>query len=324
MQVQNNRGKAKSQENYIGKFDQKKLRSYLLVDSFRRLHMEQRANRVLSCGHYLQFAEHVETGDRRLIAADFCRDRLCPMCSWRRSLRVFSDLSKVFAYIYSEEGSDFVPVFMTLTVKNCSPDQLSSTLDLMFKSWNRFGLIYAVKRAFVGWFRCLEVTYNKKDDTFHPHFHVMMLARKDYFSSPDYLSIHKIVKYWRQALNVDYDPICHIRRVRGTYTNPDDVRKAVLETAKYTVKDSDYLYEHNDKLTDKVVEALAVGLNNRRLIAYGGYLLKVSRLLKIKEDSIDLTDDRTTIEHLLSHDDVMYVVVTYRWTVGFGKFRKEV
>lgn len=318
MQVQNSKKLPKSQD--ISAYEQKKLKSYLLASSFRRLgHYEGRANRVLGCGNYLQFAIHKETGDRHLIGADFCRDRLCPMCNWRRSLRVFSDLSEVLSVALADE-SEYVPVFLTLTVKNCAPELLRQHLVAMSAAWNRFTMILPVKRAFCGWFRCMEITYNRKDNTMHPHFHVVMLAKKGYFDSPDYLSIHKIVKYWRQALQVDYDPICHIKRVRNKSTNSESIKDAVLEVAKYAVKDTDYLDEYNDELTDYLVDNLAVGLNGARLVAYGGVLKKLAAQLKVSES----TDDLKKIRDAVQNDHFVYIVSVFRWTVGVGKYCPDV
>lgn len=317
MQVQSTRKPPKSQD--IIPYEQKKKKSYLLASSFRRLgHYDSRANRVLGCGSYLEFAIHKETGDRHLIGADFCRDRLCPMCNWRRSLRVFSDLSEVLSVALSDKF-EYVPVFLTMTVKNCSPEQLRSQLVSMTSAWNRFCKILPVKRAFCGWFRCLEITYNRKSNTMHPHFHVVMLAKKDYFTSPDYLSIHKIVAFWRQALQVDYDPICHIKRVRPKSNKSDGIRDAVLEVAKYAVKDTDYLDEFNDDLTDYLVDNLAVGLNGARLIAYGGVLKKIAAQLKVAES----IDDFGKTRDIIQNEDYVYFVSVFRWSVGIGKYRSE-
>lgn len=319
MQDQNIRKEKRSQD--LSVYTEKKHRSYLLADSFKRIHMEQRANRVLSCGHYLEFATHIETGERTLIGADFCRDRLCPMCSWRRSLRAFSDLSKVVDKVLGSDESGYVPVFLTLTVKNCRPELLRSQIVTMQAAWGRFCAILPVKRAFVGWFRCLEVTYNKKDDTMHPHYHVMMLADRDYFTSPDYLSIHKIVKYWRQALRCDYDPVCHIRRIKPKKNCTNSVRASVLEVAKYSVKDTDYIYPNDQELTDYIVENLAVALHGVKLVAYGGILKQVAKSIKAQDD----VDDFATIGALSDFGNpVLYVVHRYRWNTGVGKYRNEV
>lgn len=317
MQVQNTRDRKKSQD--IESFNSKKLRSYLLADSFRRLgpRYEGRRGRVLSCGRYLEFATHKETGENHLIAADFCRDRLCPMCNWRRSKRVFSDLSKVLSLVTAD--SEYVPVFLTLTVRNSAPELLRQEIVKMSAAWNRFNQIFAVKRAFVGWFRCLEVTYNRKDNTMHPHFHVVMIVRKGYFGSDDYLSIHKIVKYWRQALMVNYDPVCHIRRVRGKKGSPESVRSSVLEVAKYAVKDTDYLIDSDDELTDYLVDNLAVGLNGARLIAYGGLLKKLAAAIKASEDVDDFREMRDAVQN----DHFVYIVTRFRWGVGIGKYVAE-
>lgn len=150
----------------------------------------------------------------------------------------------------------------------------------------------------------------------HPHFHVVMLAHRDYFNSKDYLSIHKIVAYWRQALMANYDPVCHIRRIRGKSDKSPDLRKAVLEVAKYAVKDTDYLIATDDDLTDYLVDNLAVGLNGARLIAYGGLLKKLAAEVKATED----VDDLKNIRELINNNHFVYIVEQLRWTAGIGKY----
>ena len=108
----------------ISIYAEKKRRSLLLADSFDRLHFDGRGKRVRECTPYLKFGVNQETGDRKLLYSSFCRDRLCPMCNWRRSLKVFGDLSKVVQHIFGGGDSHYVPVFMTLTVKNFIPEQL--------------------------------------------------------------------------------------------------------------------------------------------------------------------------------------------------------
>ena len=54
----------------------------------------KRSERMLECGSILRFAV-ARTGDKRLISAQFCRDRMCPACQKRRSLAMFHQVKDV-------------------------------------------------------------------------------------------------------------------------------------------------------------------------------------------------------------------------------------
>lgn len=42
------------------------------------------------------------------------------------------------------------------------------------------------KKAVKVYVRKLEITYNKKRDDYHPHFHVFIAVNKSYFTDKDY------------------------------------------------------------------------------------------------------------------------------------------
>lgn len=67
--------------------------------------LKKRSDHMQRCCNYLVFGDVVNqvTGEvtRKLQAAEFCRDRLCPMCSWRKSLVTFSQLSDIMLRIDS-------------------------------------------------------------------------------------------------------------------------------------------------------------------------------------------------------------------------------
>ena len=71
---------------------------------------------------------------KRLHGANFCRNRLCPMCNWRRSLKMYSQVSQITDKILTTRKSRFI--FVTLTVKNPDAEHLTETLDLMNKGFS--------------------------------------------------------------------------------------------------------------------------------------------------------------------------------------------
>ena len=51
--------------------------------------LNNRAEKVENCATWLTYGKTTKA-EFKLFYANFCRDRLCPMCSWRRSLKIFS------------------------------------------------------------------------------------------------------------------------------------------------------------------------------------------------------------------------------------------
>jgi plasmid rolling circle replication initiator protein Rep len=117
----------------------KKMRSLKVAKSFARQgDNKKRADRVWNCGTYLVFQRNVETGERRLKSANFCRERLCPMCQWHKTAKMFQELSRVIDSV-SFWHNNLIPLFLTLTIKNCKADEseLSMTFNMISGAWKR-------------------------------------------------------------------------------------------------------------------------------------------------------------------------------------------
>ena len=75
-----------------------------LAKSYARLNMAvERIDRVISCGNYLEFRQGIKSDgvlsdSVELHRANFCRDRLCPMCQWRRSRKMYAELMQIGKY----------------------------------------------------------------------------------------------------------------------------------------------------------------------------------------------------------------------------------
>ena len=318
MQVNNNMSAEVLQDEQNGKvrpWRPKKIRSLKVADSFQRLGFEKKAMRVRFCGSALGFLKNLKTGEKKLYSADFCRERLCPMCQWRKSMKVFHQVSKVMDRA-EQENKDIVPLFLTLTLKNCSGHDLSSTLDTVFKGWKNVIDHRKIRKIVKGWFRALEVTYNKDSDTFHPHIHAVLVVDKSYFKGKDYMETTEWVQMWRTALKLDYDPICDIRKIK----NGKGKHKAVAEVAKYTLKDTDFVHDDNE-LTDKLIEILSTSLKGRRLFAFGGLLKQIAKQIGIEELA---EGDLVHIDEEKVREDVATVLEVYRWNFGFANYIKDI
>jgi plasmid rolling circle replication initiator protein Rep len=291
----------------------------------RVVNYEKRAENMKFCGSDLSFA--VVSEKLKLVKANFCRVPLCPMCQWRKSMRMYFEVSKIMQVMEARRTTvHLTPVFLTLTVKNCKPADLGATLDNMFDAWNellRSGemnpKIKGKKTAIMkGWFRALEVTYNSKTDELHPHFHAIGFVERAYFKGKYYKSTEDWVKLWRRFAKLDYDPICDIRRTRTGIGK----RNEVAEVAKYTYKDAEIL---NEKLTDEkredVVKYLSSAFHGRRLYAYGGVMKSIAAELKFGDiDKADLVnvDDEPQI-----NSELAKMIVKYHWNMGISNYSKR-
>ena len=71
----------------IAKMGRKRGSALLLAAAWRRLGDIDRAVRIEQCGTYLEVSV-MQDRSERVSAANFCRERLCPLCTWRRSARI--------------------------------------------------------------------------------------------------------------------------------------------------------------------------------------------------------------------------------------------
>lgn len=295
----------------------KKNRSLKLSASYNRLGVERRALRVKECGTYLEF-KRFHDNSLKLNASNFCMDRLCPLCSWRRSLKIFGQTSKIMDKALEEQKYRFL--FLTLTAKNVSGDELSLELDQMFKSFNLFTKRKQIKDSIIGWFRALEVTHNINKnsmnfDTYHPHFHVILMVKDKYFKKKElYLKQSDFTDIWKSCLNIDYSPIVHVEAFKNSTS------KALAEASKYTVKDNDYLIDNDIELTDSAVSVLSKALRNRRLVAFGGRLKEINKELNL-DDAIDGDLVNTNNDDEI-RDDLDYIIERYKWNVGYFQYVK--
>lgn len=145
------------------------------------LEKDRLAHELRRCGNVLKFGREKATGRLRLLNGYFCQKRLCALCSYRRSLKNFSQISQI---IEQPEFKGMQWVFITLTMPNVKAEELHDAIIRMHSAMNKMTSTKtsAFCRAFRGWFRCTEITYNKESDTYHPHIHILACCDSDYFS----------------------------------------------------------------------------------------------------------------------------------------------
>ena len=269
----------------------RKILSLKLADIFKELQYKKTfVERVVSCGDTLRFIQN-QDGNLKLYQAYFCKNKLCPMCNWRRSMKYSYQTSRIVDEAIKQEPKGRF-LFLTLTVKNVEGKALNSTISQLTKSFDRLFRRAKVKKNLLGYLRSVEVTHNENDNTYHPHIHVLMMVRPSYFQSKkDYITQKEWSDMWSQSLKVDYVPMIDIRTVKETGKG---LRGAVLETAKYPTKPIKLDVENK-----QVVDDLYNGLYRKRQLGYGGLFKTIKKQLALDDaengDLVHTSDDKENI-----------------------------
>jgi plasmid rolling circle replication initiator protein Rep len=276
-------------------WDEHKLQSKNVSAIYDWHGFDRYAERIKDCGKILTFDLKEDDEGKthlKLSHALFCRVRWCPICQWRHSLSWRARFLKAIPKILSDYPKARF-LFLTLTVKNCPPDELRATLLWMNKGWER--LIQRKAFPALGFIKAVEVTRGK-DGSAHPHFHCLLMVRGSYFSK-GYVSQAKWVELWKECLRVDYDPVIDVRAVKvpkdkETGNLAKDMIAAICEVAKYSVKESDLIADDNWLIT------LTEQMHKMRAISLGGIVKEYlsesdpEDLIHIDEepDEVELTD----------------------------------
>ena len=223
-----------------------------------------------------------DDGRRKLARANFCRFRTCPMCCWRKSMKLYSQVSQITDTIMErEDGARFI--FLTLTVRNVEGAELRQKIERINKGWKyltsksqTFAPAKKLKANLLGYLKALEITYNRKQDTYHPHIHAILEVSPEYFASKNYIGRRAWAKLWAQAIKADYVPSVDVRAI-------DTTSKAVAEVAKYPVKMNSVLNIKNKAKAEEVLATIHNATHNRRLLTFGGDMAKVKRQLVLDD-----------------------------------------
>ena len=228
------------------------------------------ASHLNECASYVGFTNI--DGVASIVKANFCRERVCMVCAWRRQARFLAQLHPLLA---SATNLGYQYIFVTLTLKNCCFDELRSSLDVILSAYDKLLKRRKVSRAWRGIVRSLELTYNATENSFHPHLHLLVAVEKDYVTNSDlYISQYELRKMWADLAGVSYEPWCYIERI-------EDENKGAVETLKYSLKPSQAF---------EALEAFYKLLRRRRLVSFSGVFAQLRNALKMNDFENVLVD----------------------------------
>lgn len=276
-----------AQEDALVKWTERKKTNLKIANKMFDAGFEERAKRMMFCGTRLVKSVCPDCGKSEISSANLCRDRLCPTCAWRLSLRRFADMCATMQYL--NDFSSYDAGFLTLTVKNCKPEELRYTLQKLAEDWNRMMVQRGMKKIVWGWARSLEITYNPRTNTFHPHYHVIMITDTRGDTEGEIRRYFR--EAWANACRLSYEPITDYRYIRskaegGTNIDNQEFANAILETYKYSVKSDDM-----KQMPLEVFRQFVAAISGIRFCSFGGAIKKARKELGYKDTDEEIDED---------------------------------
>ena len=186
---------------------------------------------IINCNHFMMLHADVTLEKRKLVLANSCNNRFCPICAWRKaakySLKHLIMLKKLI------EDKKYAFIFVTLTSPNVTAERLEEEIRDYAKAFKRFSETKAFDNMNVGYIRKLELTYNKDRNDYNPHYHLLICVKKSYFKSRDYIKQDDWLTMWQLAKRDNNITNVDVRKVKSD--------NAYLEISKYVAKDFEYL-----------------------------------------------------------------------------------
>ena len=258
--------------------------------------------KVNDCAMLLKFITNESRSVFSLVGGSFCNDRMCPVCSWRKARKTAVVLLELMEYARVKMNKEFI--FLTLTAPNVHAEELSSEIDSYNQSFKRLSENKAFKKISLGYIRKLEITYNSKENTYHPHFHIIIAVNKSYFKKSDYLSRADWLAMWQKAKR---DP--NITQV--------DVRKIQMKSIKEVFEIATYATKQKQLYSDlEIFKVFRNAFKNRRILVYNGLFRD---LKKLRDDGLLVVDDLENLNGLKeSADREIY----YKWCADMKQYNE--
>lgn len=275
------------------------------------------------CGSQLTFASD-RSGNKRLVSAWFCKDRMCPACQKRRSLIVFHQVKDVCLSLQSEYKSTQY-LLLTLTIPNVPIEELKAAMSTMNKAWTKMTKRAEFKKAVWGWFKALEVTCSSRDkntSSYHPHFHILLAVPGEYFKGKNYIKQVRWLELWQESMKMPEITQVDVRKVKPNPKREGSttIDSAAAEVGKYATKPSNYIMKVKDDYiaNSPVIDDLAIALKGARLTAFGGRMKEHYMKLGLE----DVENDNVDMVHVTGDNDLIDAVMVqvYTWNVGHKRY----
>ena len=262
----------------------------------------------------MTFLTNEDRSAKRSYQASDCKNRFCPVCSWKKSRKDAIKIAIMLKAIEEEENKVFL--FLTLTAPNCTADNLSSEIDRFNKAYHKMFKRRNVQGAVKGYIRKLEVTTDQEEyitndlfrrkreyfekrnlnigdknpqyNTYNPHFHAILIVNKTYFKN-NYIKHDTWLQMWRDCMDDE-----SITQVRIEKLTDRGTTNGVLEVAKYAAKSDELL------VSKSVFDVFYKSLKGRQILTFQGMAKEYAKKYENRELDKYKEQDENVYTHLLT------------------------
>src|SRR5699024_11795407 len=81
-------------------------------------------------------------------------------------------------------------------------------------------------------------------------------------NTENYVNQKQWIQFWKRAMKLDYDPNVKVQMIRPKNKHKSDIKSAIDETAKYPVKDTDFMTDDEERNLQRLAD-LEEGLDRK-------------------------------------------------------------
>lgn len=215
------------------------------------------------------------------LTANYCNARHCNICNRIRTAKSINHYQKEF-----EKLEDLQ--FTTLTIPNCTKEQLKSTIELMIKSFSNITRVIREKRKinFNG-IRKIEITYNSQKDTYHPHIHTL------HSGSCGTMFIDEWLKRFPEA---------NIKAQDTRQADKDSIKELFKYTTKVLVKDS--IDKNTIQIFLPAIDTILLAMRSKRSFQSFGKIKMISEdVEELQSEEYNSLEDEYRTYYLWNDDN---------------------
>lgn len=172
--------------------------------------LQEQYERSYTCGEYLYHKQNTKTGEQKVFTG-YCKKRWCTVCASHKTAEMMNG--------YLEPLKELPDLhFVTLTVVSVIGDELKDRMKSMQTTFVQIKDSMRKKGLKLSGVRKLESNHNPSEDTYNPHYHLILSGRIEALT---------LIDEW-----LTRNPDCSIKAQKVQKADDDSFK----ELFKYTVK----------------------------------------------------------------------------------------
>lgn len=283
------KSKSRQVEEILQKLEKKQLTKEKLEQLGLKHFSEKTLQRIHDCGNFIQSVLTADESTGKVVKANRCMNRFCPICLATRSRKQGFALGVILETL--RENYDYKFLFLTLTVPNVPGHELIKELQKQYESLKRFIQRKQFKNISKGYVRKTEITYNLNRNDFHPHIHMLIAVDENYFTRENYVKQETWLEIWKKCKKDDSITQVHIKKAD---------EESFRELAKYEAKDLEYL-----NYGEEVFDVFFKALKGRKTLTFNGCFQEHKKLFELGEfdDYIEKDDNYYELTSFHSYEN---------------------